>query len=125
MVQHLVTQIHVKSVQLSMEFYQKLGFGVRNEFTPDDQSETVWAWMRSENAHIMLALADEPVIPSQQAAMFYLYIRDVESTRKTLLQKKIACGEISFPFYAERGIFRVVDPDGYALMMIARLEPID
>lgn len=114
-VRSLVPLAHVKSVPRSIAFYEKLGFTVGNTFQPDDADEPTWAWLHSDGAQVMFARAGEPVIPSQQAVLFYLYCDDVERFRIALGQAGIECGEIARPFYAPRGEFRLTDPDGYAL----------
>jgi catechol 2,3-dioxygenase-like lactoylglutathione lyase family enzyme len=107
----------VASVERSIEFYRKLGFGVGNTFVPVGASAPTWARLESGQASLMVTLADEPVVASQQAVLFYLYYDDVAATREALLAKGFEPGPIEFPFYAPRGEFRFVDPDGYALMV--------
>ena len=51
---------HVRSVPRSVDFYRKLGFEVGNTFTPDSSSEPAWAWLRSNDAHLMVSKADGP-----------------------------------------------------------------
>ncbi len=113
----LVPMVHVASVPDSIEFYKKLGFDVGNTFTPSDQKEPAWAWLKSGGAHLMVTRAGEPVDARAQAVIFYIYCEDVPSFRAELQKKSVAVGEIEYPFYAPRGEFRVVDPDGYALMI--------
>jgi len=113
----LVPMVFVASVPRSIEFYGRLGFEVDNSFTPPGQAEPSWAWLRSGGAHLMVARASEPVIASAQAVILYVYCEDVPSFRANLMRKGVEVGEIGYPFYAPRGEFRVVDPDGYALMV--------
>ena len=108
---------HVRSVPRSIEFYRKLGFDVGNTFVPAGRAEPSWAWLRSDRANLMLALADEPVVPGQQAVLFYLYCDDVGATRAALQGAGIEVGPIAHPFYAPKGEFRVTDPDGFVLMV--------
>jgi catechol 2,3-dioxygenase-like lactoylglutathione lyase family enzyme len=113
----LVPMAHVKSVPRSLEFYEKLGFTVRNTFVPDGRNEASWAWMQAGGAHLMLTRADEPFDAEQQAVLFYLYCGDVPAFRSALQERGVAVGEIQYPFYAPRGEFRVADPDGFVLMV--------
>ena len=108
---------HVKSVPRSIEFYERLGFTVRNTFVPDGRSEASWAWLQAGGAHLMVTRADEPVEASQQAVLFYLYCEDLPAYRAALQAQGIEVGEIQYPFYAPRGEFRVTDPDGFVLMV--------
>lgn len=108
---------HVRSVVRSIEFYRKLGFEVGKTFVPAGRTEPSWVWLQSDRANLMLALADEPVVPGQQAVLFYLYCDDVAATRAALQEAGIEVGPIATPFYAPRGEFRITDPDGYVLMV--------
>jgi len=113
----LVPMAFVDSVPRSIEFYERLGFVVGNTFVPPDQTEPSWAWLKSGGAQLMVARASEPVVPSQQAVLFYLYCDNVALYREELQNADVVTGEITYPFYAPRGEFRVTDPDGYALMV--------
>lgn len=113
----LVPMVHVKSVPHSIEFYKKLGFEVGNTFTPSDQKEPSWAWLKSGEAHLMVTRAGEPVDASAQAVIFYIYCEVVPTFREELQKNGVQVGKIEYPFYAPRGEFRVKDPDGYDLMI--------
>ncbi|HEU4436973.1 MAG TPA: VOC family protein [candidate division Zixibacteria bacterium] len=113
----LVPMAHVASVPHSIEFYKKLGFEVGNTFTPSDQKEPSWAWLRSGGAHLMVTRASESVDARAQAVLFYIYCEDVPTFRGELQKNGVMVGEIEYPFYAPRGEFRVTDPDGYCLMI--------
>jgi predicted enzyme related to lactoylglutathione lyase len=104
-------------VPRSIAFYQQLGFALANSFTPPDAEEMSWAWLESGSANLMLAKASEPVVPEQQAILFYLYVDDVAAAHETLFAAGLHPNAITTPFYAPRGEFRLVDPDGYCLMM--------
>jgi uncharacterized glyoxalase superfamily protein PhnB len=114
----LVPMAFVASVPRAIAFYQQLGLTVRNTYAPPDAQEPAWAWLESGGARLMVARAIEPVIPSQQAVLFYLYCDDVKAMRAALQAAGVTAGPIQFPFYAPRGEFRVEDPDGYVLMVM-------
>jgi catechol 2,3-dioxygenase-like lactoylglutathione lyase family enzyme len=116
-IRSLVPMAHVRNVEQSIEFYRKLGFEVGGDFVPQGRDTLSWAWLESGGANLMLALADEPVVPDQQAVLFYLYCDDVPATRFRLQEAGVVAGPIEYPFYAPRGEFRVTDPDGYVLMI--------
>jgi catechol 2,3-dioxygenase-like lactoylglutathione lyase family enzyme len=113
----LVPMAFVKSVPRSIAFYRKLGFAEGNTHTPEGGTEPVWVWLRSGGAHLMLAKASDSVDPTAQAVLFYVYCDDVLAFRSQLLQAGIEAGPVQHPFYAPRGEFRVIDPDGYVLMI--------
>ena len=109
--------IHVASVARAVAFYRKLGFNVRNELTPSPGGDVVWAYLESGAAQLMLAQAQEPVVPGQQAVMFYLYLDDVQGTHRQMLEHGVDAGTITYPSYCPGGEFRVTDVDGYTIMI--------
>ena len=113
----LVPMAFVASVTRSIEFYKKLGFVEGNTHMPEGGVEPIWVWLKSGGAHLMLARATAPVIPEEQAVLFYLYCDDVAAFRSKLLESGVDAGPVQHPFWAPRGEFRVADPDGYALMV--------
>lgn len=113
----LVAFAHVASVERSIKFYADLGFNVLNTVVPNGQSAPVWAWLESEKANLMIGLADGPVDASQQAVLFYLYFDNVQQTHAALTNLGHSPGEIKYPFYMPGGECRLVDPDGYVLML--------
>ncbi len=113
----LVALAHVRSVPHSIAFYRTFGFDVANTHAPEGRTEPVWAWLQSERAQLMIAAADAPIDPSQQAILFYLYCSDVARFRDGLIIAGVPVGPIQYPFYSPGGEFRVSDPDGYVFMV--------
>jgi len=113
----LIPMMHVADVPRSIAFYERLGFRVTNTFEPSGQTQPVWAALESGGAQLMIALADEPVVPSHQAVLFYVYCEDVTGMHADLRSNGVATGAIDYPFYCPRGEFRVTDPDGYTVMV--------
>jgi len=113
----LVPLLPVRRVPASIAFYEKLGFRVGNTFVPPDETEPSWAWLASENgAQLMVGRAESAARPFEEL-LLYVYVDDVEAKRSELVSAGIEAGEIARPFYAPRGEFRIVDPDGYGLMI--------
>lgn len=114
----LVPMVFVKDVERSIGFYGYLGFEVGNTFSQEGATKPTWAWLSCGQAQLMLAAAGEDeIVPDQQRVLFYLYTDDVAAAQKSLAEKGLRPGRISTPFYAPRGEFKVVDPDGYTLMI--------
>lgn len=111
----VVAMARVTSVPASIAFYEKLGFEVGNTFTPSGASEPAWASIGNGPSELMLSKASRP--PDRETVVFYLYVDDVAAKHAELTAAGVACGEIRTEFYAPRGEFRVVDPDGYTLMI--------
>ena len=116
-VRFLVPMTHVKSVPASIGFYRLLSFSVENTFAPPDAAKPTWANLRSDQAQFMVSKAEEPIVPGQQAVLFYSYCDDVTGLREHLIANGISAGPIRYPFYAPRGEFRIEDPDGYVIMI--------
>lgn len=113
----LVAFVHVADVARSLRFYADLGFSVANSVVPDGHTVPTWAWLQSDRADLMVALASAPMDAAQQAVMFYLYFDDIVATRAALVERGHAPGELKHPFYMPAGECRLEDPDGYVLML--------
>lgn len=113
----LVPMVFVSDVERSIEFYRHLGFEVGNTFAADEGTRPTWAWLYSGQAQVMLAAANGPIAAEQQRVLFYIYTDDVPAARASLAEVGLDPGEITTPFYAPRGEFRLVDRDGYVLMI--------
>jgi predicted enzyme related to lactoylglutathione lyase len=109
--------VFVADVERSIAFYHYLGFDVGNKFTAAGWPKPTWAWLTSGEAQLMLAAATDPIVPNEQRVLFYFYTPDVTAARASLAKAGLSPGEIATPFYAPRGEFRLVDPDGYVLMI--------
>ena len=129
-VYELVPMAHVADVEQSIRFYELLGFHVRERV--QHAGRTQWAWLTSGKGHLMLAAAGEQIMPEQQSILFYLYTDDVAAMRSQLLASGLAEGAehgeagcdrrrivfgVTHPPYMLEGEIRVVDPDGYCLLI--------
>ena len=116
----LVPMASVADVERSITFYAHLGFEVRNTFTPQDATKLSWAWLQSGFAQLMVSTASpaaKPAPDQQHTVLFYIYTDDVAAAHASLAAASLKPGEIKTPFYAPRGEFQLVDPDGYVLMV--------
>lgn len=116
-VKSLVPLAHVADLAASLAFYGQLGFTVCNSFTPPSADQPSWAYLTAGGAALMLGKADEPVVPEQQAVLFYVYCEDVPAMHAQLTAAGLGPGPIATPFYNPKGEFRLVDPDGYVVMV--------
>jgi hypothetical protein len=116
---NVVAMLHVASVSRAADFYAVLGFEVANiHHEPGCDDEPVWAWLQARNgASLMVARANEPVVPAAQAVLFYMYCDDVPAMHAALHASGVQVGEIAYPFYCPKGEFRTIDPDGYVVMV--------
>jgi len=114
--QSLVPMASVADVERSIAFYHHLGFEVGNTFACEGETKPSWAWLRSGNAQLMLSATNE-AITDKLTVLFYVYTDDVAAARTSLIESGLKPGEITTPFYAPRGEFELVDPDGYVIMI--------
>jgi hypothetical protein len=108
---------HVADLDRSIAFYARLGFTIRNTFTPDGASAPTWAMLEAGNVRLMVVLADEPVDASVQAVLFYLYFEDIAAVHASLAEAGLDVGPLDAPPHSPNGEFRLLDPDGYCLML--------
>ncbi len=80
----LVPMAFVADVQRSIDFYALLGLELRDTFH-NPKGQLVWAYVKCEGAELMFSLASDPVVPSQQAVLFYLYCKDLVALRDHLM----------------------------------------
>ncbi|HEY6660982.1 MAG TPA: VOC family protein [Pyrinomonadaceae bacterium] len=113
----LVPMASVADVERSIAFYRHLGFEVGNTFAPADATKPSWAWLQSGLAQLMVTTASELIVPEQHSVLFYIYTDDVAAARASLVEAGLNPGAIATPFYAPRGEFQLVDPDGYVVMV--------
>ena len=115
---------HVADMRRSLAFYTTLGFEAENTYTVPGEPDPIWAYLESGAAHLMITRADAPVEPSAQAILFYLYAAEVETLHGRLTRDGLKPGPIEKPFYSPLGEFKLVDPDGYVII-VSHVEEVD
>jgi catechol 2,3-dioxygenase-like lactoylglutathione lyase family enzyme len=103
-------------VQRAIDFYKLLGMEVHHSLR-NSSGQLKWVFRASDHAELMLSIASDPVIASQQAVLFYLYSPDLIGLRAHLLARGIKVSPITYPDYTPKGEIRVDDPDGYCLLI--------
>ena len=116
-VRNLIPFVNVADVARSIDFYRHLGFVVTSEFAPAD--EVIWAALESEHAELMLNHSHDPIDAS---VLFYLYSDDLQSLRAQLIAAGVDAGEIRDGRPGPHEEMKLVDPDGY-VVMVAQIEP--
>jgi ketosteroid isomerase-like protein/catechol 2,3-dioxygenase-like lactoylglutathione lyase family enzyme len=111
----LVPFVRVKDVERSVAFYHHLGFTPRSVYKYRDH--LAWASLESEGAEIMFEGGSDPVAPDREGVLFYLYSNDLPALREQLLAAGLEAGEIEDGSPGPSEQMRVVDPDGFVLMI--------
>jgi|SRR5579864_796518 len=112
----LIPLAHAADPQRSVDFYHLLGMKVRGSLRRPS-GELQWVHLSCNQADLMFGRASEPVVPGQQAVLFYLYSPNLVALREHLLAKGVAVSGITYPEYMPKGEIRVEDPDGYVLLI--------
>jgi catechol 2,3-dioxygenase-like lactoylglutathione lyase family enzyme len=120
-VRDLVPYAHVRDVGASVDFYTRLGFEPISTVGGRGQDQW-WVYLQAGRARLMLAAADEPVVPGAQGVLFYLYTDDLVALRDGLVRSGLDPSPITHPPHMPAGEMRVHDPDGYVLL-IGQLRP--
>lgn len=116
LVKGLVPMAFAADVQRSVDFYKLLGMEMRGSLK-NPSGALQWMHLANDQAELMFARASDPVIPSQQAVLFYLYTPDLIALREHLLSSGVSVSSITYPNYMPKGEIRVDDPDGYCLLI--------
>ena len=117
-VNRLVPFVKVAEVERSVDFYHHLGFIPTSVYKYRDM--LAWAALESDGAEVMFQRSD-PIEPDRQGVLFYLYSHDLAALRDQLRAAGIDAGEIEDGSPGPRHEMRVIDPDGYEVM-IAQIE---
>ncbi|MFI4854686.1 MAG: TIGR03067 domain-containing protein [Phycisphaerales bacterium JB065] len=132
-VNRLVPYVHVADVEASLAFYARLGFVSVNAMK-DSHGKMFWVLARSGDAEIMLVQASGPIDAEQQAVLFYMYSPDLSTLRATLIEHGLRDAgvyrgvrspedttqmvhKIAHPDHMKCGEMRVIDPDGYVILV--------
>lgn len=115
----LTAYVHVEDVQRSVEFYGLLGLEV--ESTHEVDGRLVWALVARPGdraaARLMLARASGPIDAANQGVLFYCWAPDVRELHDRLASAGAEVGAVEPRFYMPAGEFRLVDPDGYVVLI--------
>jgi catechol 2,3-dioxygenase-like lactoylglutathione lyase family enzyme len=112
----LIPMAFVADVQRSVDFYRLLGMELHGSLKTGS-GDLQWAHVACAQANLMLARATEPIVPSQQAVLFYLYSPNLITLREHLMAEGVRVSSITYPDYMPKGEVRVEDPDGYTLLI--------
>jgi len=105
----LIPMLPVKSMPASIEFYQKLGFGV--EKRNDDWR---WAMLCFGECRLMVDESINVHPQSPHTSVLYLYPDDIKQYHQQLRDNGLAVPDLETSFY-DMTEFRFDDPDGNRL----------
>jgi hypothetical protein len=91
----------------STVFYEQFGFDVRNTYA--EAGRQIWCWLERNQARLMLAEADAPVVASEQAVLFYVYVHKLEELHSRLTEAGLEPGIIESGAPGPDRQFRIFD----------------
>jgi len=105
----VIPMLPVRKLHASVEFYQKLGFGVERR-----EDRWGWAMLRFDECRIMLdeSINRHPQAPRQ--SVLYLYPDDIEKYHDQVRAAGVTVPDLEVTFYGMTE-FRIEDPDGNRL----------
>ncbi len=102
----LIPMLPVSSMPRSVEFYEKLGFGVENR--NDDWG---WAMLKYDECRVMVDQSINPHPGIPRLGVVYLYPDDVFEYHNVLRENGLTIADLDETFYGMVE-FRLDDPDG-------------
>jgi len=112
----LIPMARSADVQRSVDFYKLPGLGLRGQLKTRS-GDLQWAHVRCEQADLMFSRASQPIVPSQQCVLFYLYSPNLIALREHLIAASVRVSPITYPDYMPKGEIQIEDPDGYILLI--------
>jgi uncharacterized glyoxalase superfamily protein PhnB len=106
---HLVPMQPVKSMPVSVAFYEKLGFVVENR-----NDEWGWAMLRSGDCRLMLDQSINLHAGVPRTSVLYFYPENLMDFHRRARANGLAIPELEVTFYGMTE-FRIEDPDGNRL----------
>ncbi len=106
--------LHVMEIERSLDFYELLGFVTVDT---DRGKPLGWARLHCEGGALMFVRAEHAVDPRAQGILLYMYAPDLMALRAELQRSGLAVPPIGYPEYMPSGEMRLVDPDGYSVIV--------
>ena len=105
----LIPMLPVKSMLVSVEFYQRLGFSVEHR-----SDEWGWAMLRFDECRLMVDQSINLHRGIPRPSVVYLYPENIVAYHQQVRSNGIAAPDLDVTFYGMTE-FRIDDPDGNRL----------
>jgi hypothetical protein len=106
--------LHVMEIERSLDFYELLGFVTVDT---DGGEPPGWARMHCEGGALMFVRAEHAADPRAQGILLYMYAPDLTTLHADLQASGVSVPPIGYPEYMPSGEMRLVDPDGYSVIV--------
>lgn len=112
MAERIVPMIHVPDVAATAQWYASIGFTIETTFKDCDEGEMNWALLRLGDSTVMLNAGGKPSGAQRREFDLYIYVDDVNSSRKELDAKVGIVEDLHDTFYGMRE-FIIRDCNGF------------
>jgi hypothetical protein len=112
MPERIVPMIHVPDVNATAQWYQSIGFEIRNVNRECVDGEIDWALLRLGQSEIMLSAGGRPSSAQRREFDLYTHVDDVDTLRRTLDGKIELVEDLHGTFYGARE-FIIRDCNGF------------
>jgi uncharacterized glyoxalase superfamily protein PhnB len=112
MAQRIVPMIHVPDVNATAQWYQSIGFEIRNVNRECVDGEIDWALLRLGQSEIMLSAGGRPSSAPRREFDLYTHVDDVDTLRRALDGKVELVEDLHETFYGARE-FIIRDCNGF------------
>ena len=112
MAERIVPMIHVPDVNATAQWYESIGFEIRNVNRECVDGEIDWALLRLGQSEIMLSAGGRPSSAPRREVDLYTHVDDVDTLRRTLDGKIELVEDLHETFYGARE-FIVRDCNGF------------
>jgi Glyoxalase/Bleomycin resistance protein/Dioxygenase superfamily len=106
--------LHAMDIERSLAFYELLGFVTVDS---DCGKPLGGARMHCEGGALMFVRAEHAADPRAQGILLYMYAPDLMALRAELRTSGVSVSPIGYPEYMPSGEMRLVDPDGYSVIV--------
>ena len=112
MAQRIVPMIHVPDVNATAQWYESIGFEIRNVNRECVDGEIDWALLRLGQSEIMLSSGGRPSSAPRREFDLYTHVHDVATLRRALDGKVELVEDLHETFYGARE-FIIRDCNGF------------
>lgn len=112
MTERIVPMIHVPDVNATAQWYQSIGFEIRNVNRECDDGPIDWALLRLGQSEIMLSLGGQPSSALRREFDLYTHVDDVDALRRRIDGKAEIVEDLHDTFYGMRE-FIIRDCNGF------------
>jgi catechol 2,3-dioxygenase-like lactoylglutathione lyase family enzyme len=106
--------LYVADLPASVRFYRLLGYA---EQIRGEDDEWRYAYVRCAGLGLLLASGAAPEQPPTGPVTLYLQVHDADAVAAVLRDAAITPEHLGYPDHAPGGELKVVDPDGYVLLL--------